>query len=226
MPAVPTGAGFQFQSSPPSGRGCAGSVVVCRLRLHVVSILTPFGKGMRHLPILTIKAIHKVSILTPFGKGMRRRSRPGTGSLRPGFNPHPLREGDAPLCGQDIGDDQIWFQSSPPSGRGCAGSNPLPPVSRGWFQSSPPSGRGCATLTGVLTGSDIVFQSSPPSGRGCAHGTSADRNVNRVVSILTPFGKGMRRSSTRRPAGRRYCFNPHPLREGDAPSWAPCPREW
>ena len=110
------------------------------------------------------------------------------------------------------------FQSSPPSGRGCAVMVELTDEEATRFQSSPPSGRGCAVPSGGADTYCLKFQSSPPSGRGCAAVERMLRRFRRVVSILTPFGKGMRRRGKDVAALPARGFNPHPLREGDAPA--------
>ena len=88
----------RFQSSSPPRRGCAGPTGRRRPGGYPVSILVPSEKGMRPPSAVRLPAqgVPVVSILVPSEKGMRPPAPISRCSGSGGFNPRPLREGDAP----------------------------------------------------------------------------------------------------------------------------------
>ena len=112
--------------------------------------------------------VYTVSILTPSEKGMRRRS-PGRSPARFCFNPHPLREGDAPRAAM---------------------------ASMGWMKRVSiltPSEKGMRReLQDLLAGYSQRFNPHPLR-EGDAPGIPAGYSLVIIdVSILTPSEKGMR----------------------------------
>ena len=200
---------------------------------------------MRHLATRPVPAHPRpVSILIPFEKEMRRPRPRGQSPPPGGFNPHPLREGDASsvavnhrsrLCDVSIlipFEKEMRRRDGSPAARSARRFNPHPLR----------EGDASVCPNGDVIYSD-QFQSSSPSRRRCVILMQWAAHRPGKVSILIPFEKEMRPSaasctppdislfqssspSRRRCVGNRrplqhrgyFGFNPHPLREGDA-SW-------
>ena len=185
-----------FQSSPPPRRGCA-------YRARITNRVRP----------------SKFQSSPPPRRGCARCATWWTRSCGPCFNPHPLREGDAPLPHvEGRGVDHVSILTPSEKGMRPAQNRSILAWEGRCFNPHPlregdaPGGHEAhvpVQVVSILT----------PSEKGMRqHILALLRGEGRQVSILTPSEKGMRPPS--RPAfspGPPNCFNPHPLREEDAP---------
>ena len=183
-----------FQSPSPPRRGCAdGSIVDDRNAYLKFQSPSPPRRGCASQATCPRLQAKDVSIPIPSEKGMRPYSgRWGNGDC-PGFNPHPLREGDAPpRCSapaplpRSFNPHPLREGDAPSVARAGASSVTV-------FQSPSPPRRGCAVMHAGLTSfRKGGFQSPSPPRRGCAQERGHNHQRHRHVSIPIPSEKGMR----------------------------------